>query len=62
MEIHPAAAVADAGFWNEDQMDEVTANKHIQVLIRPTPATVVLRGPAGAAGDTHGCVTCSPRS
>ncbi len=39
----PAVAVADAGFWNEEQMDEVTANQHIPVLIppdagnRPTP-------------------------
>jgi len=31
----PGVAVADAGFWNEEQMDEVVANKHIQVLIPP---------------------------
>jgi len=31
----PGIAVADAGFWNEEQMDEVVANKHIQVLIPP---------------------------
>jgi transposase len=31
----PGVAVADAGFWNEDQIDEVVANKHIPVLIPP---------------------------
>jgi hypothetical protein len=31
----PEAAVADAGYWNEQHMDEVTANKHIPVLIPP---------------------------
>ena len=29
----PALALADAGYWNEQHMDEVIANKHIQVLI-----------------------------
>jgi transposase len=31
----PQAVVADAGYWNEQHMDEVTANKHIPVLIPP---------------------------
>lgn len=31
----PEVAIADAGYWNEEHMDEVTANKHIQVLIPP---------------------------
>jgi len=31
----PEVAVADAGYWNEEHMDEVTANQHIQVLIPP---------------------------
>jgi transposase len=31
----PEAVVADAGYWNEQHMDEVTANKHIPVLIPP---------------------------
>jgi len=31
----PGIAVADAGFWNEEQMDEVTASEHIPVLIPP---------------------------
>jgi len=31
----PEVAVADAGYWNEEHMDEVTATKHIQVLIPP---------------------------
>ena len=31
----PEVALADAGYWNEQHFDEVTANKHIQVLIPP---------------------------
>jgi transposase len=31
----PEAVAADAGYWNEQHMDEVIANKHIPVLIPP---------------------------
>ena len=31
----PQVALADAGYWNEQHLDEVIANKHIQVLIPP---------------------------
>jgi transposase len=31
----PAVAVADSGYWNEEQMDNVVANEHVQVLIPP---------------------------
>jgi hypothetical protein len=31
----PQVALADAQYWNEQHMDEVITNKHIQVLIRP---------------------------
>jgi hypothetical protein len=31
----PEAVAADAGYWNEQHMDEVVANKHIAVLIPP---------------------------
>jgi transposase len=31
----PEIAVADAQYWNEQHIDEVIANKHIQVLIPP---------------------------
>ena len=31
----PEAIVADAGYWNEQHIDEVVANKHIPVLIPP---------------------------
>jgi transposase len=31
----PEAVVADTGYWNEQHMDEVTAKKHIPVLIPP---------------------------
>ena len=29
----PEAVAADAGYWNEQHMDEVVANKHIPVLV-----------------------------
>jgi transposase len=35
IEQTPGTAVADAGYWNEEHMDEVTAEHGIQVLIRP---------------------------
>ena len=31
----PEAVAADAGYWNEQHMDEVVANKHIPVLVAP---------------------------
>jgi transposase len=31
----PEVAVADSGYWNEEQMDHVVANEHVQVLIPP---------------------------
>jgi len=31
----PDAIAADAGYWNEEHMDEVVANKHIPVLVAP---------------------------
>ena len=34
----PELALADAGYWNEQHMDEVISNKHIQVLIPPDSA------------------------
>ena len=34
----PEVALADAGYWNEQHMDEVIATKHIQVLIPPDSA------------------------
>ena len=51
----PQAVAADAGYWNEQHMDEVIANKHIPVLIPPdkgSRGTPVRGGPAGA---TNGC-------
>ena len=58
----PGIAVADAQYWNEQHIDEVIANKHIQVLIPPdsgtrktAPARLdrrALRGDAQRAGLT----------
>jgi len=36
--VRPEVALADAQYWNEQHMDEVIANKHIQVLIPPDSA------------------------
>jgi transposase len=35
----PQVVAADAGYWNEEQMDEVVANKHIPVLVAPDRGT-----------------------
>ena len=31
----PGVALADSGYWNEQQMDNVISNEHVQVLIPP---------------------------
>jgi transposase len=36
--VQPEVALADAQYWNEQHMDEVIADKHIQVLIPPDSA------------------------
>jgi hypothetical protein len=48
----PQTAVADTQYWNEQHMDEVIANKDVQVLIPPD-------GPSGKRrkGWTGGCYT-----
>jgi hypothetical protein len=35
----PEAVAADAGYWNEQHMDEVVANMHIPVLVAPDKGT-----------------------
>jgi transposase len=35
----PEAVAADAGYWNEQHIDEVVANKHIPVLVAPDKGT-----------------------
>ena len=35
----PDAVAADAGYWNEQHMDDVVANKHIPVLVAPDKGT-----------------------
>ena len=58
----PQVALADAGYCNEQHLDEVIANKHIQVLIPPERGGGVSPGPGGQAGATHGCEPCWPQS
>jgi hypothetical protein len=40
---------ADSGYWNEEQMDNVVANEHVQVLIAPRR-----RQARGAAAEVQG--------
>jgi transposase len=35
VEQRPEVIAADAGYWNEQHMDEIVANKHIPVLVAP---------------------------
>jgi transposase len=35
VQARPEIALADAQYWNEEHIDEVVANKHVQVLIPP---------------------------
>ncbi len=46
----PEIALADAQYWNEQHMDEVIANKHIQVLIPPDSAGRAAPRPGWTAG------------
>ncbi len=53
-------ALADTQYWNEQHMDEVIANKHMQVLIPPEGPRPQTARPGGAAAATRGCAPCSP--
>jgi hypothetical protein len=46
----PEVAVADAQYWNEQHMDEVIANKHVQVLIAPDSGTSTKPRPGWVGG------------
>jgi hypothetical protein len=60
----PDTVAADAGYWNEQHMDEVVANKHIPVLVAPdkgaraTPKRCLYSGRASwmrsVLGSEHG--------
>jgi transposase len=54
----PEVAVADTGYWHEEQIENVVSNG-TQVLIPPTPANATPRGRDGRADATRGCATCS---
>jgi hypothetical protein len=58
----PEVALADAQYWNEQQFDEVIANKHIQVLIPPDSggATAPRRGWVGGRYSWMRTVLDSP--
>jgi len=46
----PETALADTQYWNEQHMDEVIANKHMQVLIPPDSGTRDTPRPGGTGG------------
>ena len=59
----PEIALADSQYWNEQHMDEVVADRHIQVLIPPDSGARTTPRQAGPAGATPRCATRSrPRS
>jgi transposase len=50
----PGVAVADSGYWNEQQMDHVVANEHVQVLIPPDAGKRQNPRPGWQGGEVHG--------
>jgi hypothetical protein len=54
----PGVAVADSGYWHEQQIDEVVKTG-TQVLIHPMPASATLPAAAGAAAVMRSCGPCS---
>jgi hypothetical protein len=57
----PGVAVADSGYWHEQQIDEVV-NTGTQVLIPPDAGSATHPAAAGMAGATPSCAACSPVS
>ena len=51
----PAVAVADSGYWNEQQMDHVVADEHVQVLIPPDAGKRETPRPGWKADATRRC-------
>lgn len=51
----PEVIAADAGYWNEQQMDEIVANKHIPVLVAPDKGSRGTPARPGPAGAMTGC-------
>jgi transposase len=46
----PKVAIADAGYWNEEHIDEVVTTKHIQVLIPPDAGNRTTPRPGWSGG------------
>ena len=55
----PGVTVADSGYWNEEQIDNVVSDG-IQVLIPPDAGKRDTRAGAGMAAATPSCEPCSP--
>lgn len=55
----PQVAVADAGFWNEQHMDRVTADHHIEVLVAPDSSKRDGPRRGWTGGRYAGCGQCS---
>jgi transposase len=56
----PGVAVADSGYWNEQQMDNVISNEHVQVLIPPDAGKRDTPARDGMADATARCAKHSP--
>ena len=63
IEQRPEAVAADAGYCNEQHMDEVVANKHIPVLVAPDKGTrATPKRWLSSARARHGCAACLAQS
>ena len=56
----PKVTVADSGYWNEEQIDNVVSNGIPGADPAPMPASATHRAAAGMAGATPSCEPCSP--
>ena len=55
----PQIALADSQYWNEEHIDEVVANKHVQVLIPPESRLREEPRPGWTGDAMTGCAPCS---
>jgi hypothetical protein len=58
----PEAVAADAGYGNEDHMDEVVAHKHMPVLVSPEKASRGTPRKTGQGAALNGCERSSDQN
>ena len=60
--ISRPGVAADAGYWNEQRMDEVVATMHVPVLPAPDERTSAAPKRRLTVGAPHGCAACLSQS